>query len=1755
MKELVGSYVPLGQHGDKGWSKVDLTLMKKAWKFDVVSFEVWRAATCYDHNTEDGGPAFQGLMHWALTDSGKPHNPTQADEKYVTGTDRKDKGGYWLNLLDKQPTKHWDAETRKHIGAHWKLGSDAERYSGGINAVKRGEGKKGGPPAGLRIPYTDVNYGQSRVRGSTTGTFSNNTGGGGMRSNTGESKEVYGSLTSKPVSTEWLKHFMTTAGIPDSMPDCNKTIQGATGKAATGNIDAQFHGTALFSGEAQKPEEGCPTLALRLAAYYGLYYYKGCREGKHNWSKFQEVEGTTYEIKMRAPNPAYKVGGEQLPVDDEKYELTVAAEELNPMYTKQPEKLEPSMTAGLLADLKQAKRLKKKVFMAPFAPPPVDVGLTWDYLARKGEDGAIKSELNGFVFPRNEYPRTDQKLYWDQSAKSRHVYHKAARTWLDERFKEAAPKDCPNWGDRFFFDEERAFGWTPPSALFLYPHSHDESALSEETRDATIPGYQPWPEFATTAADMKELKHGLVSLAQYFAEPPKDGMERQKAALRMDYDAKQWAHQTRPVQLNRDEPPLQTADVVSRGTTDNAMPGPQAATAENPATGEVEGDFAAFQGDGDDEDAAAAANVINARETGRSSLQADTFEAGVDDGISIQQSWLEMQDVADGDSASQMMEVPSDRELAKVRQVQDEEPLKAGTPVREGDGNHHFFSLDHSPWAPSDVYETPTHKYKFSEMDEGERKEYETKYGDLANTLLRHTTPHKIDRIEQAFGEVKMIGKKSILEMRLDSYTSDESLTEGERAVFRKNMRRILSIYHDASGDLGRHETNMQISVKEKGYGMRNGIWGNEEPDGASPTIFYHTKGRKPDARHYVRLLPPVFKAGPFNTKKVKELVTNDGNLVTGDPSLHANQPNTEEMDGFIDRIESEMTVLEWLQTPWHYEYLPYQPVTSVFKDGETYCAGCTRCSRPYFEYEYSYAAYVRSTKRTRHWPHSYWREHGDYRFAPLPFHDPLFWSDPVPASNLRVVQEDELDERLVADLGDDLEAETDRGFHNWVTRSFLLGYKKVPKRGKDLPIQKVGENDKQGPKNPLMWEWNRRANWQVRQTPKNDPSVKQLWGKLTVWSFREYINHAYDPDKDYENYNLIQGALRSKRSSVVYGMKNYRLMRSIKYGNVCRDCAFTLDMAPRLYIRAGVTRADRNTLMTAKGRPANQADTWWVGLQDRVLKDEEGADVMVGNKPVRFDPWFIYLNTSQDRKFQQTSDMKEDLNRAGRGKSRAALGMEAPKPYVGPKGGQLTFWGQVKKHWEGHELGAQKMFDLHMLDVGRYAHEKNCKLQDGEQALTKVVSVTVNTQKTWSATKDKLLGVKGKARQKTRSGMNAEAWAKGDSEKIIKAREVLEKFKKWLGEVWAGKHTGDFQLTAEEVGEYNRALYDALHDTHYEMSRQDAYRLDDKTTIKKFDSNMKREEWRNWDEDGYPNSLRVKTLVDPTCVDAPETYKHEHKDGTFNAAPERCYHVVVYPCKRMGKFGEKSKLGWEHEWRGDGWVTAMQRDGQWEVRDDRKAYQIRKLTQSRLFVTYSLHQRIQSEMEARSVMEKMADAVRLLFGNDEWLCEIISFGLRVSKGTDTDSIAVKELKPIEKPRKAATVFYGGPGGNSYVYDTYQTHVESVDVDVGVEIGPTYHMPHFHALVTINHWSYVQIDTMRMRALLEQMFKGTGRFSGVETYKLISSTGLPFYTDNENPYVDIRVYPSDNWDEVIRAYVRKTTQPGILEAQRTRTGS
>ena len=267
-------------------------------------------------------------------------------------------------------------------------------------------------------------------------------------------------------------------------------------------------------------------------------------------------------------------------------------------------------------------------------------------------------------------------------------------------------------------------------------------------------------------------------------------------------------------------------------------------------------------------------------------------------------------------------------------------------------------------------------------------------------------------------------------------------------------------------------------------------------------------------------------------------------------------------------------------------------------------------------------------------------------------------------------------------------------------------------------------------------------------------------------------------------------------------------------------------------------------------------------------------------------------------------------------------------------------------------------------------------------------------------------------------------------------------------------------------------------------------------------------------------------------------------------------FQVEVFLATRRGPQGTVTSP-FTTQWRGDKWMTQKPdtADEVWKLvsqAQTRVNKQIRSYRQSRLFITYSLHRPVGGEVEGRSILERMANACRKLFGDDKYLSQMLVFGRKLEVSPTADRISRGEWKTISETNKADAMetFYGSGTTTSYLSDTYETHVEKVEVDGGIEIGPKMHHPHFHMMLTVNHYTYVQFDYFKMNRFLEIMFKGipNNMYGFGSEYKLVDGYGLPFYGDNENPYVDIKLYPQDDWRAVLQAYVRKNTIPSMVDA-------
>jgi len=1631
------AYPPLGQEWE--WSaeeaEKEAKALREEWTFKhVPSFELWCAVTCYDPETPDGGEIFQKMMLWALTANS---------------------GAGSLDPIH---------DGQKHFIPRVGYAGDMPNDTGG------------------EVDYTITK--STNTAFVPYYAFMSQLKGGGTRSATSgyvgawnPAREIRHLQSGNPYQPTGKVAWYRSAGMSTFFSEVTTSDDAAT------NEFRRFMGGWKDNHDANRGAK--PVIGIRLAAFYGLYFYEDCGNPNYNWSSW----GPT-NVRMRLPNPGYTREKGKLWVEDSFLKFDGNKMVQHDDYKFEVPTIEkPSTCWSVLAWRERRKGAKSGDELSTVSLFP--------WAGSKAEPDGVKQGTE-FNWPK----AADEAKNMD--------------AWVDKL------KGTP-WEGRMFERDDygtdqqgRAFGWSFPKALWLYPHhGTQESTTKQKPHEKDYNMYQRWPEWRKEGhmplnftQIIQKKREALVDALEL---PPKDEAE--------------WALTTGDVAKVSLRQFLGINSVVTQPIQ---TPAPQ--TTPGVATNKQKAvDVGA---DAEDEEDDEEQNL--GEERGEDPENTET--SNPDDGVTKSGA------LANAMGKNVLMDAGATEvdQLLKINE-QTKSPLEPGKPnsKKRPDGNHHFFSDKFVPWSVHDVYEKPYHMFvseKRMPRDEEQRyvDEYKDLYGSTANLFLRSEYPAKLGvtlegDVDSRIGMVKVLNDYQIWDYTLDGrhrkvwkdgkYKKelfDANLTDETLAMFHMNLRRILSIYHDTSGPLGLAKTN-EISVADKQRGMTEGMciakgkhtghcapvkYGScEGTELLLPRVFQsvpptYEEGVKPRDKYTVGdMMAALESIGKAPTKKKMKkpqlkvifdrevpnipinhlfahnpFTTITGSLHRGDvplPGTFTNQPVT---------IRSDMTVFEWLQTPWHYEYLPFQPMTSVFKDGETFCAGCTRCSRPYFEYEHMYSSYFLSVDRTAHWVFQYWRAGtiaADESVAPLPFHDGRFWSKNEVLSHLaRVPKHGHVTQE---DASGETPTVTSKGFHLWETREFLL-------------------------KKPILdQEWKARSH------------LGHLKRETNPFTFRRYINHAWDEKGDYRP--IVQGAVRWPTTKVCYGHRGYRLMRSIKFGNVCLDCASTLELAPGLYHRTGRVTASVGVAGTGRFEPGKvQYDTWWLGLKDAPLKSG-----------FKFDPWFLYMQTQSIGKAWKKGEGGHRKNAAHR------LGLVGPE-HEAKRREIISFAKQKEKQYErafAHlDQSWEEVLNEHLEAVEQYTRERNCRLLEynsNKQATKVRKPPEVYIQKFW----DRL----------------PKDWKTNESAAMAQASKIIDRFKEFLSDSYEEKVRPEpFQLTWQEVQSCNRALRDALHDVHAMVGHMHAFRSEANPV---FDPKMVRQEYRNVTintPDGpVKNCLRV---VQP--VSAGYLIKTPTEPGDV---PEAFV--------EGGKFIKRDYIpGTGTDWAGDDYVQKMPISDKVGHPTKYGVMQERQLTQSRVFITYSLHRAVKSELEARAVCEKMADAVRALFGQDTNLCRIVLLGVKLHK-VPQDTISSRAYMPIEKANKAEKTFYGqkvnGVTDNSYMYDTYQTHIESVTVDAGVEIGPTYHHPHFHALVTLNHWTYVQIDTYRMKSILEQMFKGTHWFYN-DTFMLLDGRGQPFYHDNENPYVDIRLYPTDNWADVIAAYVRKGSEKESILSLRARTG-
>lgn len=1178
------------------------------------------------------------------------------------------------------------------------------------------------------------------------------------------------------------------------------------------------------------------------------------------------------------------------------------------------------------------------------------------------------------------------------------------------------------------------FGFNVAKAHWLYPHyvpDADEIAAKgvgvRTTHKTTSEVYgsdgamQPWPSFKLSFEERSQgvMAQTLLKFYEMFDIPEHESADKRRK------------HALGAIPAATVAPPSQVQS-VTRPPAPTATP--------NNTTGEQTLPDSAVEttNDGDDEDMASASRQEAALDVGfvrESALNIESLGAMLEGHGAGGDAGIET-------DVSKLREAFND--LAGFNKTATEvEQLAPGAPTTRTDLNPHWYSARHQPWPHKDLYDTSGLQLQAGEvLGEEKLREYERRYGSTHNLYLRgEKTPKSIVGIEQQFGFAKGVLMSE--------------LTENTELHY-KHMCRILAIYF-YRGEIGTKRGG-KISAADKREGMLRGVWAKKYVGTQSePHVHF---GKQPSSC-YVELWPPVFTRAP-DARWAKWF---DFDVMRGDNNNLHDCLVADKLPK-IKSVKSKMTVMQWVTSPWHYAFLPYQPQSVLFNDGETYSEGCLRCARPFYEFEKMYASYRLSAPKTQHWPTGYWtvgkllpkpakghvsddddcdsdddvpiagNECGR-ACAPVPFHYKDFWSrSQAHRANLP-------DEPLNAVKTHVSGIDEYGGWHNWPTYAFELKEKSQLLSGE----------------------------FQARKETLKKSGVMSIISRNEPLTFRRYLNHVWDPDRvafwgdDYPVF--AQGRL--SRGKVKFGMRGFMLQRASKYGNVCRDCAAVLELAPGLFHRNHRTVYDTGMVVGNRKRQKT-AGSWWANLIRRINPD----DVDMFN----FDPDALHHSKKKVLSKMTTPEREKYL----------------------------------------------QSFEASMSTYAKYLGEQH----------------------------DMALGSKTKYKEPPDIYIQKAVPDMPDSSKTLDHEMIQEAIR-------------DLRTMLDEpppwkINTKNKAFRDMVYELERKYCHKDRFGRSEGTKV--FDSEMMRLECRNEKRGTFENCLVTRTYQPR----GPAIGSVQNEDGSYQKAPEEDYVEKVYYATRHGAMGDvKHDASRPTMWCGDGYVTRHDpKKEHWvlaQPRVNNPVKQWRKMRQSRLFITYSLHRAVTSEHEGRLLMERMADAAHELFGNDANLSELLVFGYKLggfsARGETTDTISKAQFELIQKPNKKDAVkdFYGEPNASSYIYDTYETHIDSVDVDGGIEIGPNRHHPHFHILVTINHWSYVQIDYFKMNAYLEMMFRGLDPLhrGWGKRYKLLDASGGLFYTDNENPHVDIRLYPQDNWQDIINAYVRKNATPSIMESLRART--
>ena len=136
-------------------------------------------------------------------------------------------------------------------------------------------------------------------------------------------------------------------------------------------------------------------------------------------------------------------------------------------------------------------------------------------------------------------------------------------------------------------------------------------------------------------------------------------------------------------------------------------------------------------------------------------------------------------------------------------------------------------------------------------------------------------------------------------------------------------------------------------------------------------------------------------------------------------------------------------------------------------------------------------------------------------------------------------------------------------------------------------------------------------------------------------------------------------------------------------------------------------------------------------------------------------------------------------------------------------------------------------------------------------------------------------------------------------------------------------------------------------------------------------------------------------------------------------------------------------------------------------------------------------------------------------------------------KETEIAMTAAKEvLETLGTDASLCTYLKFGPKNTHYAHDRYSDVIQSVEWKPCVELGEQQSRLHCHIILTVNHYSQVQINVPILQQLFKDLYNAEVRANGASSLMI-----------NRRPYIHVKLLPQSSWAMVMRQYILKAMNP------------